>query len=73
MVTFIVLLILPSVVMITISSSRISLLSKENANDSSAALLKEELEHLDRLSSDASQKINELFNQIVAEVTMLDN
>lgn len=73
MVTFIVLLILPSVVMITISSSRISLLSKENANDSSAALLEEELEHLDRLSSDASQKINELFNQIVAEVTMLDN
>jgi len=73
MVTFIVLLILPSVVMITISSSRIGSLSKLNANDSSAALLTEELEHLDRFTSDASQKINELFNQIVAEVTMLDN
>ena len=59
--------------MIAVSSSRISIISKENANDSSAALLTEELEHLDRLSSDASQKINELFDQIVAEVTMLDN
>ncbi|NHJ84669.1 MAG: tetratricopeptide repeat protein [Asgard group archaeon] len=73
MVTFIILLILPPIVMITASSVRISQLSKENAEDSSAALLTEELEHLQRLSSDESQKINEFFDQVVAEVTMLDN
>ena len=59
--------------MITISSTRISLLSRDNAEDSSAALLAEELEHLDRLAADEAQKINELFDQIVAEVTILDS
>ena len=72
MVTFIVLLILPPVIMISVSSIRISRISNQNAEDSSEALLTEELEHLQRLSSDESQKIDELFNQIVAEVTMLD-
>jgi len=72
MVTFIVLLILPPVVMISVSSIRISRISKDNANDSSNALLVEELESLQRLSSDESLKIDELFGQIVAEVTMLD-
>ena len=73
MVTFIILLIVPPVIMITVSSTRISLLSRDNAEDSSAALLTEELEHLDRLAADEAQKINELFDQIVAEVTMLDS
>jgi len=73
MVTFIILLIVPPIVMITVSSVRISMVSRDNANDSSDALLTEELEHLLRLSSDESQKINELFDQIVAEVTMLDS
>ncbi len=73
MVTFIVLLILPPIIMITVSSVRISQISRENATDSSVALLAEELEHLQRLSSDESQKINELFDQIVAEVTILDS
>ncbi|HUU77040.1 MAG TPA: tetratricopeptide repeat protein [candidate division Zixibacteria bacterium] len=73
MVTFIILLIVPPIVMITVSSTRISLLSRDNADDSSAALLTEELEHLERLSADEAQKINELFDQIVAEVTMLDS
>jgi tetratricopeptide (TPR) repeat protein len=73
MVTFIVLLIVPPVVMITVSSVRISRVSRDNTNDSSDALLTEEKEHLLRLSSDESQKINELFDQIVAEVTMLDS
>jgi len=73
MVTFIILLIVPPIVMITVSSVRISRVSRDNANDSSDALLTEELSHLQRLSSDESQKINELFDQIVAEVTMLDS
>jgi Mg-chelatase subunit ChlD len=73
MVTFIVLLIVPPVIMITVSSIRISRVSRDNTNDSSDALLTEELAHLQRLSLDESQKINELFNQIVAEVTMLDS
>ncbi len=73
MVTFIVLLIVPPVVMITVSSVRISRVSRDNTNDSSDALLTEELAHLQRLSTDESQKINELFDQIVAEVTMLDS
>lgn len=73
MVTFIILLIVPPIVMITVSSVRISRVSRDNTNDSSDALLTEELAHLQRLSSDESQKINELFDQIVAEVTMLDS
>ncbi|MBK5112180.1 MAG: tetratricopeptide repeat protein [Candidatus Heimdallarchaeota archaeon] len=73
MVTFIVLLIVPPVIMITVSSVRISRVSRDNTNDSSDALLTEELAHLQRLSSDESQKINELLDQIVAEVTMLDS
>lgn len=72
MVTFIVLLILPPVVMISVSSIRISSISNANAEDTSKALLAEELENLQRLSGDESQKINELFDQVVAEVTMLD-
>ena len=72
MVTFIVLLVLPPVVMMTVSSARLSILSNQNADDSSEALLKEELDHLERISSDEAQKINELFDQIVAEVTILD-
>jgi len=72
MVTFIILLITPPVIMISVSSIRISRISKNNANDSADALLSEELEHLQRLSTDESQKIDELFSQIVAEVTMLD-
>ena len=63
MVTFIVLLIVHPVVMITVSSVRISRVSRDNTNDSSDALLTEEKEHLLRLSSDESQKINELFDQ----------
>ncbi|NHJ47724.1 MAG: tetratricopeptide repeat protein [Asgard group archaeon] len=72
MVTFIVLLILPPIVMITVSSVRLGRLTEQNADDSSEALLNEEIEHLQRMSSDESQKIDELFEQIVAEVTMLD-
>ncbi|MHA1629628.1 MAG: tetratricopeptide repeat protein [Candidatus Heimdallarchaeota archaeon] len=72
MVTFIILLITPPVIMISVSSIRISRISKNNASDSAEALLSEELEHLQRLATDESQKINELFSQIVAEVTMLD-
>ncbi|MHA1212479.1 MAG: cache domain-containing protein, partial [Candidatus Heimdallarchaeota archaeon] len=72
MVTFIVLLILPPIVMISVSSIRISMISKDNAEETSDVLLAEELESLQRLSADESQKINELIDQIVAEVTMLD-
>ncbi|NHK30649.1 MAG: tetratricopeptide repeat protein [Asgard group archaeon] len=72
MVTFIILLILPPIIMITVSSVRIGMISNDNADDSSEALLAEEIEHLQRVSSDESQKIDELFDQIVAEVTMLD-
>jgi len=72
MVTFIVLLVLPPVVMMTVSSARLTILSNQNADDSSEALLIEELDHLERIASDEAQKINELFDQIVAEVTILD-
>jgi len=72
MVTFIVLLVLPPIIMMTVSSARLSIMSNQNAEDSSEALLTEELEHLNRTSSDEAQKINELFDQIVAEVTILD-
>ncbi len=72
MVTFIVLLVLPPVVMMTVSSARLAILSNQNADDSSEALLNEELDHLERIASDEAQKINELFDQIVAEVTILD-
>ena len=69
---FLLLLLIPTSILVLYNTWQILSLSEENANDAASALLQVELDHLEGLASDEAQRVNEIFKQIDAEITMLD-
>ena len=72
LVAFLCLLLIPTSVLVLFNTWQILSLSAENAQDSANALLQVELDHLEGLAADEAQRVDEVFSQIDAEITMLD-
>ncbi len=69
---FLILLLVPTSILVFYNTWQILSLSGENASDAASALLQVELDHLEGLASDEAQRVDEIFAQIDAQITMLD-
>jgi tetratricopeptide (TPR) repeat protein len=72
LVAFLLLLLIPTSILVFYNTWQILSLSEENASDAASALLQVELDHLAGVASDEAQRVDEIFSQIDAEITMLD-
>ncbi len=66
------LLLIPSAILGILVTRRLIILSDQNADDSSLALLEEELAQLNRTVTNQAERINQVFLQSIYQVTMLD-
>ena len=69
---FLLLLLIPTSILVFYNTWQILGLSEENASDAASALLQVELDYLEGLASDEALRVDEIFSQIDAEITMLD-
>ena len=65
-------MLIPTSILVFYNTWQILSLSEENATDAASALLQVELDHLEGLASDEAHRVDEIFAQINAEITMLD-